>query len=59
MSFKTTAARVGNALIDVANEMHNSNVRTQITKIDEEQAALREQLTRLEQDRSKLKQQLS
>lgn len=58
MSFKTAAARVGNALVDAANEMHNSNVRTQITKIDEEQTALRAQLTRLEQDRSKLNGQL-
>lgn len=54
MSFKTAAARVGSALIDVANEMHNQQIRTQITQIDEQQDALRQQLTRLEQDRTDL-----
>jgi hypothetical protein len=52
MRIKTAAARFGNACIDLANEMHNQNVRNEINKIDSEQAALREQLTRLEQART-------
>lgn len=54
MRIKTAASRVGNALIDIANEMHNSTVRNQINEIDEQQTALRTQLTRLEQERSDL-----
>lgn len=58
MRIKNVASRVGNALIEVANEVHNQQVRTQIAKIDEDQTALRSQLTRLEQDRSNLNAQL-
>lgn len=54
MRIKTVAARVGTALCNAADEMHNSTVRTQITKIDEQQNVLREQLVRLEQDRTNL-----
>jgi chaperonin cofactor prefoldin len=59
MSLKTTASRIGNALIDVANEMHNQSIRNQIEEIDGQQGALRSQLTRLEEQRSELKSQLS
>lgn len=58
MSFKTAAARFGNALVDVANEMHNSKINAQIDEINEHQSMLRVQLARLEENRSELKQQL-
>jgi hypothetical protein len=52
MRIKTAAARFGNALVEVANELHNQGVRNEIDRIDSEQAALRTQLTRLEEARS-------
>jgi chaperonin cofactor prefoldin len=52
MSLKTTARRVGSALCEVANELHNSSIRTEIENIDKEADALRAQLARLEEKRS-------
>jgi hypothetical protein len=59
MRIKTVASRVGNAILDLADDMHNSAVRSEIDQIDKEQAALREQLTRLEEERSNKVSQLT
>lgn len=52
MRMKTTAARIGTALVDIACEIADSSIRSDIDQIDKEQDALREQLTRLEEKRA-------
>lgn len=59
MSFKTAASRFGNGVLDVLDEMHKGQVRSEIAEIDKEQAALRAQLARLEETRTEKAKQLT
>lgn len=54
MSFSTALKTVGRGILDAGAAIHNAQVDSQITQIDEEASALRAQLARIEEERTEL-----
>lgn len=59
MTIKSTAATIGNGILDGLSAIHDASLRSQIEELDEQLEALTKQMTDIRAKKTKLEDQLT